>query len=607
METVTPVQALNEMIKGEFMLKAGRVGRPHFRRFKLSKDLSSLEWDSPRKGKEKSVVPISMMIQLIIGQKTKVFESCQVPQYECLSFSIMYKVNNGPIRSLDIVCKSRREFDIWTCGIQALLSGFSDIQAMNKVDFEDSQDQTDSGTVEVEFGLLGQATVHVKEDACDIYTWGEGTNGMLGHGEDTQEAHPHVVEALLGKDIRKVACGATHTLALSKDGEVFSWGSGYGGRLGQGHLRDRFTPIRICGLESLNLTQVACNEFHSAAVCDNGELYTWGKSGPRLGYKCHSKQTSPRIVPDLENVRITGVACGLKHTLACSKQGALFSFGENDYGQLGIPEDKLLTSYIQCVSSLSEHKISRVACGRFHSAALAEHGSLWLWGCNESGQLGNGNYTSTSLPSLLEAGNDLRHDAVMEVACGDQHSAFITKKGRMFCCGDNTYGQLGVHLNDNQDDHVTYNVAVRVRVPTDFRCVHVACGDSHTAVVTDGGEIFTWGRGKGGRLGHGDNLNRHLPTEIEIGMEGKHVRGVSCGRAHTACTVTRAWVPDQEVKTCMACKTRFTTVRRRHHCRKCGGVFCGACSSKRVPILSLGYSAPVRVCDKCNAILTQDS
>ncbi|KAK3751866.1 hypothetical protein QZH41_009679, partial [Actinostola sp. cb2023] len=524
----------------------------------------------------------------------------------CLSFSLVYKVSNGSSRTLDIVCKSKQEFEVWTTGLQALLSGFNDKQALDSKSLEVAEtDQTDGENVKVEFSRLGLEIVRYKEDACDMYTWGKGTTGMLGHGEDTEELSPRVVEALLGRDIRKVACGTSHTVALSKDGSVFSWGSGYGGCLGQGHLRDRFTPLRIAALHGKDVMEIACNELHSVAVCSNGQLLTWGKGGPRLGYDCSSKETSPRLIQGLDDIKVVHVSCGLKHTLVCTKNGKVFSFGDNEYGQLGVADIVSAAKPI-CVSGLSNHCIVKVSCGRNHSAALADFGALWLWGWNEYGQLGNCSFTNTSKPVLLGSISDLRHEAITDVSCGAFHTVFLTKKGKTFSVGDNVEGQLGIRLDTKLEGQTVFNFAIRVRIPTDSTPMHIACGDYHTALVTDGGELFTWGRGRGGRLGHGDDRNRFLPSKVEA-MEDKHVRFIACGSEHTACTVTRAWVPDEEVKTCMGCKIKFTTVRRRHHCRKCGGVFCGSCTPNRIPILSLGYSNPVRVCDKCYTIMSGDS
>ena len=84
-----------------------------------------------------------------------------------------------------------------------------------------------------------------QDDSCDVYTWGRGWRGMLGHGEETDELEPKILDPLLTKDITQLALSRTFSVALSSQGEVFSWGSGKYGRLGHGNLRDRFLPLMI--------------------------------------------------------------------------------------------------------------------------------------------------------------------------------------------------------------------------------------------------------------------------------------------------------------------------------------------------------------------------
>lgn len=98
---------------------------------------------------------------------------------------------------------------------------------------------------------------------------------------------------------------------------------------------------------------------------------------------------------------------------------------------------------------------------------------------------------------------------------------------------------------------------------------------------------------------------RSQPVEVEA-LAGKQCRLAVCGKDHMACTVIHGWVPDEEAAACMACKKNFTTIRRRHHCRQCGGLYCGMCSSKRFPLLDRGFSDPVRVCDKCHHELSSE-
>lgn len=611
----TSVISIYKMTKGSTMLKAKRHGTPQFKRFVLSRDLSHLHWGSPRKQEEKSVLT-SQITQLLKGQVSKGFASCPVPQKESISFSVIYKIGRS-LHSVDIVCLDKQQYDVWTVGIQGLIDGFNDKKSIDHLyESGGSNDDTDGksmhGTDEIPMSMFGSGGKPYNEDACDLYMWGDGTTGMLGHGENGEENVPRSVEALLSKDVWKVACGVTHTISLTSEGEVFSWGSGLGGKLGQGHLRDRSSPLRVAALKDKKVTSIACHEFHSAAVCGLGELFTWGQGGPRLGYESEKrKEVLPRLVEGLQEHRVTEVACGLSHTLVCTRNGQCYAFGDNTYGQLGIPG--IASSYEPVRSQeLESFHISYIACGSNHSAALSDGGMVWLWGANHSGQSGLENVDISSKPNLLSSSVELRNHAIIDVSCGTKHTVLLSKKGKLFGMGDNTENQLGINQRGRTEEPILkVSVPSRIHLSTHSRAskpIQVSCGAFHTAVVTESGELFTWGKGKAGRLGHGDIRDRPLPCEVD--MDGKRVRAVACGSTHTACLVTRAWVSDDLIKNCMACKTKFSLVNRKHHCRKCGGVFCASCTSRRTPVPTLpGYPATSlrRICDKCYSLLLDNT
>ncbi|XP_065839142.1 uncharacterized protein [Oscarella lobularis] len=578
-----------EMVKGATLLKAGRTGKPHFRRFQLSNDLSRVTWDSA-KHKDAGVL-ISQMTEIVHGQKTKVFESSPVPEYEPFSFSVLYHKFSAN-RSLDVVCKDKREYDIWTRGLEALMRGFRHLKAVEEAAKE--ADKEKRATTTSVFDIQGQSKF--KNDACDIYTWGAGARGMLGHGDDVDEKTPRVVEALLGRNMKMATCGSHHTMALSVGGEVFSWGSGANGRLGHGNVRDRYLPIMIGELRGMDVQSISSHEHHSAAVCDNGDLYTWGRDmGGSLGYKCEKRQLIPRRL-DIQKQRASLVACGNTHTCIATDEGVVLTFGMNEEGQLGHGNERSSVKP-KVVEVLQGSNVIAIACGLKHTGAVTDTGKLWMWGANEFGQLGTGDRIKSLYPAKIES---LRDYEVCDVSCGDSHSAILISNGIVYCCGLNKDGQLGQGTTSQRSE---FSKPQPVSTPTGCKIIQIASGANSNAAVSDSGRVFTWGSGSSGLLGHGDTKNRLMPTEIES-MADKHVILVSCAQSHMAVTVVRSWVPDDEAKNCMACKLKFTTVRRRHHCRKCGGLFCDACSAKRYPLLSIGYSDPVRVCDRCHAMLT---
>jgi len=596
LETIDgPYKEITQMVNGSTMLKAGRLGRPHFRKFQLSPDLKLLQWESPNKDKAETSISIKQIQELVKGQKTKVFEGNPIPEYEAISFSLLYKQGNL-LRSLDIVCKDRTEYDFWTVGMEALIIGFDDVDGIGSFSKTMSSEDISSSKLSLEFGLIGQR-ISVKEDACDIYTWGASVKGTLGHGEQTEELIPRVIESLLGRDIRYVACGTDHTLALSAIGELFSWGSGRGGKLGFGNIQDRFTPLKVGILEEKQITAISCSELHSALVTAEGEAYTFGRTGPRLGYSVVGrKQAEPRKVELLSNYQITNVSCGWEYTIVLTSNGQLLSFGVNESGQLGHGDYK--ESYEpQLIDKLKDIKIREISCGSQHAGVVTVNGDVWIWGANDYGQLGTGDTETRNLP--YELPSTFWNEEIQSVRCGGKHTMVLSCTGTLYCFGDGQFGQLGVNI---RQDSPYLSIACNVPIPD--KVIYFDCGLAHTAAVTEAGSLYTWGKGSGGRLGHADHASRFTPTLVES-LAYKQVQSVTCGAHHTAACVIRAWVNDAETKNCMACKLSFTALRRRHHCRKCGGIFCAICTTKKFPILEMGYTDPVRVCERCYATLSE--
>lgn len=140
----------------------------------------------------------------------------------------------------------------------------------------------------------------------EIYTWGPGSYYRLGHGDDTDLYLPKEIEVLKKKQIQMIACAAFHNLCCNLQGEVFSWGSSKDGRLGLLDLKDTSqitTPRQITRLEGSKVTQVACSDSHSLCITANGEVFSWGSAGDlKLGYKSNQAQPFPKKVPGVEGV-----------------------------------------------------------------------------------------------------------------------------------------------------------------------------------------------------------------------------------------------------------------------------------------------------------------
>ncbi|XP_066241171.1 E3 ISG15--protein ligase HERC5 [Saccopteryx leptura] len=208
----------------------------------------------------------------------------------------------------------------------------------------------------------------------------------------------------------------------------------------------------------------------------------------------------------LQEKTIIQITCGDYHSLALSKGGELFAWGQNLHGQLGlgkIPDD---TTTPQIVQHLAGVPLAQISAGKAHSLALSMSGNLYSWGRNDFGQLGLGHTNNEVFPSLIEA---LDNQEVEFLACGGSHTALLTKDGLLFTFGAGKYGQLGHNSTQNELKPCLVSELVGNRV------TQIACGRRHTlAYVSDSGKVFSFGSGKEGQLGNGGTQDQLTPRPM---------------------------------------------------------------------------------------------
>jgi hypothetical protein len=164
--------------------------------------------------------------------------------------------------------------------------------------------------------------------------------------------------------------------------------------------------------------------------------------------------------------------------------------------------------------------------------------------------------------------------------------------------GSTAYGQLG---NPNSDGKVP--ILVRDKLQGES-VEEISCGTHHVAALTSKSELYTWGRGANGRLGHGDTDDQKTPTLVEA-LKERHVKNIACGANFTTCICIHKWVSGNDQSVCSGCRQPFGFTRKRHNCYHCGLVYCHPCSSKKALKAALAPtpSKPHRVCDVCYAKL----
>ena len=277
-----------------------------------------------------------------------------------------------------------------------------------------------------------------------VYSFGFGAGGRLGLGGADSVSVPSLLRALNDVQIVELAvsCGGKHCLARSMDGQVWSWGDNPDGALGHGNRLVSDQPKLIEFFRGHSVSKVAAGSAHSAAITADGQLYTWGRGRyGRLGHGDSEDQLTPFPVAALREHIVTDVACGSgdAQTLALTADGSVWSFGDGDYGKLGRGgSDGCRIPMI--VPSLSDKDVMQVACGSQFSACLTRQGAVYTWGKGEYFRLGQGTTDHVRTPRRVAG---LLGKKVVKMAVGSLHCLVLTADGEVYAFGDNDEGQLG--------------------------------------------------------------------------------------------------------------------------------------------------------------------
>ena len=246
--------------------------------------------------------------------------------------------------------------------------------------------------------------------------------------------------------------------------------------------------------------QVAAGGSHTAAVTKDGDLYMWGYNNyGQLGVYTNVDKNTPVLVNNsttaLPAKSVKYVALGGSHSAAITKDGSLYIWGWNNYGQLG---DGTTTGRYTPIKIMDN--VASVSLGNSHSAAITKDGSLYMWGYNGNGRLGDGTTTDRYTPVKIM-------DNVASANLGDDHSAAITKDGSLYMWGKNDCGQLGDGTTDNKTNKTRPH-----RVASNVQSVEL--GDVHTTVISKDGGLYTWGYNYYGQLGNGTTTKSSNPIKI---------------------------------------------------------------------------------------------
>ncbi|CAN8236924.1 unnamed protein product [Cochlearia groenlandica] len=368
--------------------------------------------------------------------------------------------------------------------------GVSDVKAHAMEPLEVSG--LDKDILHISAGYYHSAAITVDGE---LYMWGKNSSGQLGLGKSKYLCHnsqssllclyvcffntifsyeeaarvvnvPTKVQALHGIAIKSVALGSEHSIAVTDGGEVLSWGGGGSGRLGHGHESSLFGLFRSSRLVCLLIYFIVSHALNCA-----------------VKYVPYCSEFTPRLIKELEGIKVKNVAAGLLHTVCTDENGSVFMFGERSINKMGFGGARNATtpSIINEVPYAEE-----VACGGYHTCVVTRSGELYTWGSNENGCLGTDSTYVSHSPVKVEG--PFMESSVSQVSCGWKHTAAISDNNVFTWGWGGSHGTFSVdgHSSGGQLGHgsdVDYARPVMVNLGKNVRAVHISCGFNHTAAI----------------------------------------------------------------------------------------------------------------------------
>ncbi|KAJ8906880.1 hypothetical protein NDN08_003364 [Rhodosorus marinus] len=280
-----------------------------------------------------------------------------------------------------------------------------------------------------------------------LFVFGYSQYGQVGLGDRVDVNAPSQVKIMKDAhevhDVVQVACGRYHTIALTASGDVYTWGGGKNGRLGHGDEKIRTLPAKVVALTS-PVKFIACGYHSSIAITEQG-VYSWGWGAHgQLGHGDSNDRLSPQKMKSI-NDNIVFVTCGDRHGFALTAEGEVYGWGSNEFGQLGFGDRGEIILKPVKLENLSGLIIKEISSGDRHSAALTNTGVVYTWGCGSDGQCGHGSYHHSPRPKALLS----IPEPVVHVVCGHNFSMALTVDHNVYAWGSNMYGQLGCYMTES--------------------------------------------------------------------------------------------------------------------------------------------------------------
>lgn len=336
----------------------------------------------------------------------------------------------------------------------------------------DSREQLVSPTMTISESIwvqLSSGSGHVAgvDKNGNLYSWGNNSYGELGTGDGRQRTTPTMI-TFPNKRWKMVSCGNSHTIALTEDGEVYSWGRNIYGQLGIDSIRNNNTPQKVGNRSDWEYVFASGNQ--SYAIDSNSKLYSWGQNNNgQLGIGNKSNSRIPALTQGNRDwVKISG---GEFHAIGLTKGGEIFTWGRNNYGQMGTGRKSFSATTVPTKVGDKNNWLN-ISSGYYYCLAVNTNGELYSWGQNNYGQLGLGN------DQLQESPRKVNVIGVKSISAGAYHSFIITQNDDVYCWGRNQDGQLGIG-----NDDLSRVESPRKNNSLSKKTILISCGDFFTLSI----------------------------------------------------------------------------------------------------------------------------
>jgi alpha-tubulin suppressor-like RCC1 family protein len=370
------------------------------------------------------------------------------------------------------------------------------------VNIDDPQLQSNSQTISL-------TIINAPPTVGALWNWGKNNYGKLGDNSTIDKSSP-VQTIASGTNWANVSYGYAHALAVKSDGTLWAWGGNNYGMLGNNDAIDRSSPVQtVAG--GTNWSSVAAGSFFSAAIKTDGTLWTWGNNF--YGQLGNNTRISGSFGVSSPIQTISGgsnwkqVSIGRSNISTIKTDGTLWSWGVGDSGELGNNQNGAnlwFSSPIQTISG--GNNWATVSAGNQNCAAIKTDGTLWLWGLNNQGQLGDNTVTSKSSPvQTITGGTNWS-----KVSAGGYTPLAIKTDGTLWSWGYNDFGSIG--------DNTAIKKSSPVQTITGgTNWSQVAAGQYFAAAIKTDGTLWMWGRNNAGQLGDNTTIGKLSPVQTVIG------------------------------------------------------------------------------------------